>query len=142
MGLFINDRFTIPDSDLSLSYSRSGGPGGQHVNTTETRVSLRFSLEECGVLPRPVKQRIRDAEGGRINNEGELLLHAERHRSRQMNVSDARERLANIIRRALVPPKRRRPTRPTRASKKRRLESKTRRGDVKKKRGKVGSGDY
>lgn len=136
--LVIHDRLIIPDAEITLSFSRSGGPGGQHVNTTETRVQLRFALAASMALSPAVKQRIAAAFPSLVTDAGELLIAADRFRSRAMNIDDARERLADVIRANLTAPPPRRPTKPTRASHTRRLEGKQRRGAVKKGRGRVG----
>lgn len=133
----INDHLEIPAADLSYEYARSGGPGGQHANTADTAVRLRFDLQGTRAIAAGVKARLRQARPGAITADGELLVTSERHRSRTMNIEDARNKLAELVREHLKPPKRRRPTRPTRASKKRRLEGKKKRGDVKSKRGRI-----
>jgi ribosome-associated protein len=135
--LAIHDRLHIPGSLLSLRFTRSGGPGGQHVNTSDTGVILRFALERCTVLHPSVKQRIQEARRSAVTSEGDFIIRADRHRSQTQNIEEARKRLAEIIRANLYPPKPRRPTKPTRASKKRRVEAKKRRGSVKQNRGKV-----
>lgn len=139
--LVVNDDITIPAADMQIELSRSGGPGGQHVNTTETRVRLRFALRWTEALPMDVKLRIRDARPGDVTDEGYLLLVSDRHRSRQMNLDDVRARLVEIIRQHLVPPRPRRATRPSRASKEARVVAKTRRGAVKSTRRKVSHDD-
>lgn len=133
----INARVVVPGDDLTYEYTRSGGPGGQHVNTSDTSVRIRFALETTGALRPGVKARIRAAHAGRITTSGELLVSCEVHRSRHRNIQDARARLVEIITAALVPPTPRRPTRPSRGAKKRRLDEKKKRGAVKRKRGKV-----
>ncbi len=140
--LHITESIIIPGSDLSVELSRSGGPGGQHVNKTETRVRLRFNLKDCEVLFEDVKERIRQAHPSQITAEGELLVVCASHRSQLRNHELARERLAEIIRAALKRPKKRRKTKPTRASKERRLESKRQRANVKKGRQKVRRGSH
>jgi ribosome-associated protein len=133
----ISGRIIVPGNDLVIERTRAGGPGGQHVNTTDSRVRLRFDLEGTTALTRAVKKRIRAAHPSKLTSEGELLVVAASHRSQHRNIDDARSRLVQIIRAALVPPKKRRPTRPTRASKERRLDGKKRRGAVKKGRSKT-----
>ena len=135
-ALPISGSIFVPGSDLVIERTRAGGPGGQHVNTTDSRVRLRFDLRGTEALTQAVKNRIRKAHPSKLTSEGELLVVATAHRSQHRNIEDARSRLVQIIRAALVPPKRRRPTRPTRASKERRLDAKKRRGAVKKGRGK------
>ena len=139
--LQINDRLVIPAADLSWQFSRSGGPGGQHVNTTESRVQLRFALGRSSVLSPPVKRRLRQARPRWCTDEGDLLIACAAHRSRHRNQEEARSRLASAIRAALVRPKSRRATKPSRASKERRLKSKKQRGSVKAKRGRVSRDD-
>lgn len=135
--IHVTPRIVIPGNELTLSYSRSGGAGGQHVNTTETRVQLRWCFEQSQAIHNAVKERIRKAHPSLVTSDGDLLLAADRHRSRKMNIDAARDRLADIVRAHLVPPKPRRPTKPSRGAKKRRMDSKTRRSGVKKLRGKV-----
>ena len=129
--LQVTARLTIPASDLDVETSRSGGPGGQHVNKTDTRVRLRFNLKACDALNGGIKSRIRRAHPGKITTEGVLLVVCGAHRSQSQNLEEARDRLKEIIRSALTPPKKRRPTRPTKGSKERRLESKRQRSTVK-----------
>ena len=134
--LFISRRITIPASDLSVERMRAGGAGGQHVNTTDTRVRLRLDLDGCLAIPGDVKARIRGAHPSKLTTEGHLLVVASAHRSQHRNMEDARARLVTIVRAALIAPKKRRPTRPTRASKERRLDAKKQRGAIKKGRSK------
>lgn len=133
--LEIKPGLVIPADDLSYEFARSGGPGGQHVNTTDSKVRLRFAFERCAVLRPDVKDRIRAVID--LTDEGELLIACDVHRSRQMNIDEARERLANLVRAHLVPPKPRKATRPSRSSQIKRVEGKARRGDVKAGRRKV-----
>lgn len=133
----INEHLTLPGFRLVYEFSRSGGPGGQHVNTTDTRVRLRFDLAGCQELAPSVKHRIERAERGRITEDGELLVVADNNRSRQRNIDDARQRLVEIVRAALVPPKVRRATKPSLGAKKRRVKAKKERAQVKSTRGKV-----
>lgn len=128
----INDTLIIPASDLSFEFARSSGPGGQHVNTSDTQVRLRFALDATEALPEDVKNRIRAARGGQLTSEGELLLSCSSHRSRHRNVGEVRARLQMIILEALTPPKPRKKTRPTRGSVRRRLDAKRRQSDKKK----------
>ena len=133
----IDDRLVVPGHYLTFSFTRSGGSGGQHVNTSDTVVILRFALANCHVLHASVKRRIAEARPSAITQDGEFIIRADRHRSQLQNIEEARQRLVDTIKAHLKPPKRRRPTRPTRASKKRRLDAKKRRGSVKATRGKV-----
>ena len=128
--LRVTSRLTISGALLSLEMSRAGGPGGQHVNKTETRVRLRFDLERSEIHP-AAKARLRRAHPGKLTESGELLLVCASHRSRQRNIVEVRERLCEIIRHALIVPKSRRATKPTKGSKERRLQSKKRRGQIK-----------
>ena len=129
--LRIGPGLEIPAEDLRFETTRSGGPGGQNVNKLETRVTLRFDVRGSRVLTDEQRARLEERLGGRVNQAGELVVHASRYRSQARNVEDARERTAALIRAALAPRRRRRRTRPTRASKERRLSAKKRRGDTK-----------
>ena len=128
--------FIIQPSQLSVSTTRSGGAGGQHVNTTDSAVILAFDLP-AAKLPAAIKTRIIKANSGRMTAEGMLKIRADRHRSQHQNHEEARERLHDLIKAAIKAPKVRRPTKPTRGSQRRRLDAKKRRGDVKKLRGKI-----
>jgi ribosome-associated protein len=131
----------IPDSDLTVAFIKSGGPGGQNVNKVSSAVQLRFDLAGCTLLDEPVKARLRRLAGRRLTDEGAVLLVARGERSQEQNRRDAEARLAALIEAALVEPKLRRPTRPTRASKQRRLEHKTRRSSIKRARGRPSGED-
>ena len=105
----------IPDDELSLSFLRSSGPGGQHVNKVATAVQLRYDLEHSRALSEPAKLRLRRLGGRRVTAEGSILIVARNHRTQERNRREAEQRLAELIRRALEVPKPRKPTRPTRA---------------------------
>jgi len=139
--LVINDRVTVPARDLSWTASRASGPGGQNVNKVATKVTLRFDLRGTEALTRAQKGRLRKLAGRRIDAQGALTINAQAERSQRQNLERARDGLRKLVRRALVPPKRRVETKPTRASKRKRLENKRRRGDQKKARGKVSQVD-
>lgn len=132
MPLSVAPGVEIPDRDLSLSFVRASGPGGQNVNKVATAVQLRFDLAGTAALRDPVKQRLRALAGRRLTDEGDILIVARDHRTQEQNRAAALERLAELIRRALVEPKTRKPTRPTRASKERRLAGKAHRQRIKK----------
>lgn len=133
----ITERIVIPADDLDVTTARSGGPGGQHVNTTDSRVRLRFALSRTSALRDEVKERLRDQCPSWVTAEGDLLLTSDVSRSQHQNLEHVRTRLADAIRRALVPPKVRRPTAPSRTSKFRRLQTKKVRKTVKAGRGRV-----
>ena len=138
--LEINDRISIEDWEMTEQFIRASGPGGQNVNKVSSAVELRFEAERSPNLPPAVKSRLRKLAGRRWTKEGAVVLQVDETRSQARNREIARERLAELIRRALEKPKRRIPTRPTLGSKRRRLEGKKQRGEVKALRGKVDPG--
>jgi ribosome-associated protein len=139
--LSITPALSLPDSDLSLAYLRSPGPGGQNVNKVATAVQLRFDLAGTAALSGPQKHRLRALAGHRLNDDGTLLIVAREFRSQERNRAEAFDRLRALVLSALTPPKPRRPTRPTRASKERRLQGKARDGQRKSLRGRVRGDD-
>ncbi len=138
----IRPGLVIPDSNLTWRTSRAGGPGGQHVNTTDSRVELLFDAEGCAALYPRTKVRLRELAGRRMNAAGVLQLICATHRSQHRNKATLEERLRDLVLEALrPPPPPRRPTKPSRAAKRRRLDAKKQRGAKKKARGKKWSGD-
>jgi ribosome-associated protein len=135
--LYITDAITLQDWEISESFMRASGPGGQNVNKVSSAVELRFEAATSPSLPVPVKNRLRRLAGRRWTNDGALVLQCDETRSQARNRELIRERLKELIVQALTPPKRRIATRPTLGSKKRRLKAKKVRGEVKAMRGKV-----
>ena len=130
----VSDRLWIDDRALSESFVRASGPGGQNVNKLSTAVQLRLDLSASG-LPEEVRARVARLAGKRLTQDGAILIIAQRHRTQERNRADALDRLIELVRRAAAPPKPRRATKPTFASKQRRLETKARRSRVKSGRG-------
>jgi ribosome-associated protein len=128
---------SIDEDELVESFARSSGPGGQHVNTTDSAVMLRFDVAASPNLPDAVKQRLADLAGSRMSREGVLILRSEGSRSQLLNRQEVRERLVALIQEATFVPKKRRATKPTRASQQRRVEGKARRSAVKAGRGRI-----
>jgi ribosome-associated protein len=127
----------VDESELDLRFVRAGGPGGQHVNKSSTAVQLRFDAAGSPNLPYRVKERLGELAGQRLTAEGELVINAREHRSQEMNRQAAVSRLVALLRLAAEEPAPRKPTRPGRAAKRRRVEHKRRRGQRKQLRGKV-----
>ena len=137
MSLLVRPGLEIPDADLEVAFIRSSGPGGQNVNKVASAVQLRFSVARNTTLRDDVKARLRALAGQRLTDADEILIQARESRSQEHNRRDAEERLLDLVRRALVAPKKRRATKPTRASKERRLDGKARSQKNKRLRGKV-----
>jgi ribosome-associated protein len=129
------DAIEIPEDELTERFVRAAGPGGQNVNKVASAVELRFDVASSRALPEPVRARLLARRDRRLTSEGVLVIQANRFRDQAKNRDDARERLAELIRAAMHVPKRRIATRPTRASKERRIESKKSRATIKQTRG-------
>ena len=127
----ITDSISIDDSELTEDFVRSSGPGGQNVNKLSTAVQLRFDVRRSPSLPNDVALRLMGLAGKRLTKDGVIIIIAQSHRTQDRNRQDARDRLIALIRQAAVVPVKRRKTKPTRASREKRLESKKRRGNIK-----------
>jgi len=127
----------IEDSEIEEQFIRSPGSGGQKVNKTESAVQLRFNARSSPSLSNAVFLRLKPLAGRRMNKDGVIVITANRFRTQDLNRKDAMDRLIALIREAATPPKYRRPTKPTKGSKRRRLDNKRRKGDIKKGRRKV-----
>src|SRR5476651_2317450 len=127
----ITPYIAIPDEELEWKFIRSSGPGGQNVNKVASAVQLRFLLPMNSSLPVAVRNRLRRLAGQKLNDDGTILISARSERSQEQNRRDALDRLAQLIQAAMIEPKIRKKTRPTRASKERRIDSKKRRGNTK-----------
>lgn len=132
--LIISERIQIPESELSESFVRSSGPGGQNVNKVATAVELRFDVVASPTLPEAVRERLLARRDRRVTAEGVLVINAQRFRTQERNREDARERLAAFIAAGLHAPTPRVATKPSRAAKKRRLDDKRQRAGVKRER--------
>ena len=130
--LVIDGRLTIPAAELAFTASRSSGPGGQHVNTTDTRIQVRWNIAASGVLGEIRRARLLAALASRLTAGGEIVIACDTHRSQRRNKEEALGRLAALVRRALVVPKARRPSTPSAAAKLRRLQEKKKQAQIKK----------
>ena len=137
----IDDRISIDDSEISESFIRSSGPGGQNVNKLATAVQLRFDVRHSPSLSHEVRARLERLSGRRLTRDGVLVITAQSHRTQERNRADALDRLTDLIRQAAVRPVPRRPTRPPKASRRRRVDDKKRRGSIKALRGTKASMD-
>ncbi len=128
----ITASISLDEAELGESFVRSSGPGGQNVNKVSTAVELRFDVGQSPSLPDPVKSRLMRLAGHRMTKDGVLIIQADRFRTQDANRKDARERLVELVKAATIVPKKRIKTKPTRASKERRVDGKKKRSTVKK----------
>lgn len=140
--MIINNNISIGEEELEFDFVRSSGPGGQNVNKVNTAVQLRFDVVNSPSLPEDVRARLIRLGGSRMTSRGVLVIDARRHRTQTQNREDAVLRLQKMIELAARKPKKRKKTRPSRASVKRRLESKAKKSQKKRLRGRVSSRDY
>lgn len=132
--LVVNARLQIPLREFNFSFARSGGPGGQNVNKVNTKATLRWNVNASESLPAAVRERFIAKYGRRITDEGELVLQSQRFRDQGRNVADCIEKLREMLTLVAVTPKKRRPTKPSKASQQRRLETKQRQSEKKQRR--------
>ena len=138
--VFVTEKIAIPEWELSESFVRASGPGGQNVNKVSTAVQLRWSVDASSI-PAPVKARFKRRYGARMTKDGEIIIDAREHRSQALNRELARKRLAEMVRKIAEPPKKRITTRPGKGAVRRRLAAKKQRSQVKALRGKVSGED-
>ena len=137
----VTAKISLDEREIEESFVRASGPGGQNVNKLATAVQLRFDVRHSPSLPPDVRDRLERLAGSRLTRDGVLVIIAQRHRTQARNRDDALERLLDLVRQAAVAPVKRRPTKPTKASRERRIEGKKKRADVKRLRGKRPSFD-
>jgi ribosome-associated protein len=127
----INRFLSVPEEEFAWSFARSGGPGGQNVNKVASKAVLRWDVGKTTSLPADVKARLRTQQANRITSQGVLILTSQQHRDQERNKQDCLEKLRSMVLQAAATPKKRRPTRPTRGSKERRIQAKKRRATLK-----------
>jgi len=127
----INHHLRVPEQEFEWDFVRSGGPGGQNVNKVASKAVLRWDVDATPSLPEDVKSRLRSQQAGRITTEGVLIINSQRYRDQERNRQDCLEKLRGMVLQAAAKPKLRRPTRPTRGSHERRLQTKKRRATLK-----------
>lgn len=135
--LKISRNILIPDDELHFDAIQASGPGGQNVNRVNTAIQLRFCVDSSPSLPSGVKRRLRKSCANSINKDGVLIIQAQCYRSQERNRNDALQRLKSLIRKALTPPKKRKPTKPGKKAKEKRLKAKKKRGERKRLRGSI-----
>jgi ribosome-associated protein len=139
--LQITSRIIIPDEELAFSFARSSGPGGQNVNKVNSKATLRWNVTASGALPDDVRSRFLKLYASRLTNEGEILITSQESRDQPKNIAICLEKLQGMIQQVLTAPKKRRPTKPTKGSKQRRLNEKKQRSEVKAGRRNIGRGE-
>ena len=139
--LHITSRIVIPDEELIFSFARSSGPGGQNVNKVNSKATLRWNVTASAALPDDVRSRFLKVYASRLTNEGEILVTSQESRDQPKNIAICLEKLRGMIQQVLTAPKKRRPTKPTKGSKQRRLNDKKQRSEVKAGRRNIGRGE-
>lgn len=134
--VIVNDNFIIPESELEITTSRAGGPGGQHVNKTDTKITVRWNVANSGVFDEELKRRIMQNLQSRLTTEGDLIIQNSASRSQQQNRKNALDQLAKEIKKALFVPKKRMKTKVSQQAKEQRLHKKSARSEIKKMRSK------